>query len=55
MVESYEISESYTTQDEGKPRESCGLFGVYGDTAAAALIYRGLFSLQHRGQECPKY
>ncbi len=51
MVDPCEISESFPTQDEGKPRESCGLFGVYGDPAAASLIYRGLFSLQHRGQE----
>jgi amidophosphoribosyltransferase len=27
------------------------LFGVYGVSPAAPLIYRGLFSLQHRGQE----
>ena len=33
------------------PREECGLFGVYGSDDAASLIYRGLFSLQHRGQE----
>ena len=36
------------------PRENCGVFGVYGlETAetAASMIYRGLFSLQHRGQE----
>ena len=34
-----------------KPRESCGVFGVFGVEQASALIYRGLFSLQHRGQE----
>ncbi|MBM4143442.1 MAG: amidophosphoribosyltransferase [Lentisphaerae bacterium] len=33
------------------PREECGLFGVYGADGAAALIHRGLFALQHRGQE----
>jgi amidophosphoribosyltransferase len=32
-------------------RESCGLFGAYGVEDAASVIYRGLFSLQHRGQE----
>jgi len=32
-------------------RESCGLFGVFGTSQAAPLIYRGLFALQHRGQE----
>lgn len=34
-----------------RPREHCGLFGVYGVENASALIYRGLFALQHRGQE----
>lgn len=33
------------------PRESCGLFGVYDVGTAAASIHRGLFALQHRGQE----
>lgn len=33
------------------PRETCGVFGVYGIPNAAPLIYQGLFSLQHRGQE----
>ncbi len=33
------------------PREECGVFGVFGVENAAAEIYRGLFSLQHRGQE----
>lgn len=32
-------------------REACGLFGVYNAGEAAGLIYQGLFSLQHRGQE----
>lgn len=33
------------------PKEYCGLFGVHGHPNAAPTIYRGLFSLQHRGQE----
>lgn len=33
------------------PREHCGLFGVFGHDPVAPLIYRGLFALQHRGQE----
>lgn len=33
------------------PHENCGIFGVYGLEKAAPLIYHGLFSLQHRGQE----
>jgi amidophosphoribosyltransferase len=34
-----------------KPRESCGLFGIYGHPEAAKLSYFGLYALQHRGQE----
>ncbi|MBN2284715.1 MAG: amidophosphoribosyltransferase [Deltaproteobacteria bacterium] len=34
-----------------RPRECCGVFGIYGDAAAAEKTYLGLFSLQHRGQE----
>lgn len=37
--------------DSDSPREHCGLFGVYGVKDCAPVIYRGLFSLQHRGQE----
>jgi amidophosphoribosyltransferase len=37
--------------DEDKPHEECGIFGVYNHENAAPLIYQGLFSLQHRGQE----
>ncbi len=38
-------------QPTDKPREYCGVFGVYGVANAAQHIYNGLFSLQHRGQE----
>ena len=31
--------------------DECGVFGVYGHPEAANLIYLGLYSLQHRGQE----
>ncbi len=34
-----------------EPHESCGLFGVFNVPDAAHVIYRGLFALQHRGQE----
>jgi len=37
-------------QDFG-PRESCGVFGVFGHEDAARLTYFGLYALQHRGQE----
>jgi len=33
------------------PRESCGIFGVFGHDDAAKLTYFGLYALQHRGQE----
>ena len=33
------------------PRESCGLFGIYGHPDASTLSYFGLYALQHRGQE----
>ncbi len=34
-----------------RPREACGLFGGFGLPQISPLIYQGLFSLQHRGQE----
>jgi len=37
--------------DDDKPREACGIFGIYDHPEAAALTYFGLYALQHRGQE----
>jgi len=34
-----------------KPREACGVFGIYGHKEATTLTYLGLYALQHRGQE----
>jgi len=34
-----------------KPREACGVFGIYDYHEAAKLSYFGLYALQHRGQE----
>ncbi len=34
-----------------RPREECGIFGVYHHEDAAKLTYFGLYALQHRGQE----
>ncbi len=34
-----------------KPREACGVFGIYNHPEAASLTYFGLYALQHRGQE----
>ena len=36
---------------ERSPRETCGVFGIFGVPGAAPLIYQGVFALQHRGQE----
>jgi amidophosphoribosyltransferase len=41
----------YNPMRDDTPKEACGVFGVYGVEPVAATIYRGLFSLQHRGQE----
>jgi len=38
-------------RDSDKPREACGVFGIYNHPEAAALTYFGLYALQHRGQE----
>jgi hypothetical protein len=37
--------------DSDKPREACGLFGVFNHPDAAKMCYFGLYALQHRGQE----
>ncbi len=37
--------------DDEKPREACGIFGIYDHPEAASLTYFGLYALQHRGQE----
>jgi len=40
--------------DDDKLREECGVFGVFLNDShqdAAPVVYHGLFSLQHRGQE----
>ena len=38
-------------QQDGAPRDKCGVFAVYGHPDAARVTYFGLFALQHRGQE----
>ncbi|MGA6927638.1 MAG: amidophosphoribosyltransferase [Desulfosarcina sp.] len=40
-----------TVYNDDKPREACGLFGVFDHPDAAKLCYFGLYALQHRGQE----
>ncbi len=39
------------TQENDKPKDHCGVFGVFGHPQAALLTYYGLHALQHRGQE----
>jgi len=34
-----------------KPKEECGIFGVFNHPEASNLTYLGLYALQHRGQE----
>ena len=39
------------TIDNERPRDECGVFGLYRHPDAAQLTYFGLYALQHRGQE----
>jgi amidophosphoribosyltransferase len=41
----------YFDHDDDKPREECGVFGIYGHPEASLLTALGLHALQHRGQE----
>ncbi|KAL8060250.1 hypothetical protein ABFX02_02G012300 [Erythranthe guttata] len=41
----------FSDDDDDKPREECGVVGIYGDPEAARLCYLSLHALQHRGQE----
>ncbi len=40
-----------TWTDDDKPREQCGVFGVFGSDDSSVLTALGLHGLQHRGQE----
>jgi amidophosphoribosyltransferase len=40
-----------TNDDDDKPKEECGVFGVWNVPDAAAVTALGLHALQHRGQE----
>lgn len=45
-------NEIFSNFNPDKPREECGVFGIYGhDLDVAKLTYYGLYALQHRGQE----
>ena len=41
----------YICETDPRPREACGVFGIYNHPEAARLTYFGLYALQHRGQE----
>lgn len=34
-----------------KPNDHCAVFGIYGHSQAAQMVYYGLYAQQHRGQE----
>src|SRR5271157_3716241 len=36
---------------QSRPKDCCGVFGVFGHPNAAEVTYFGLYALQHRGQE----
>jgi len=45
------ISLDAPSEHNGKPKDECGVCGIFGNTKAANLTYLGLYALQHRGQE----
>ncbi|KAK7310589.1 hypothetical protein RJT34_08183 [Clitoria ternatea] len=45
------LSQFFSNNDDEKPREECGVVGIYGDPEASYYCYRALHALQHRGQE----
>nr|XP_043630366.1 amidophosphoribosyltransferase, chloroplastic-like [Erigeron canadensis] len=44
-------NQNFIISDDDKPREECGVVGIYGDPEASRLCYLALHALQHRGQE----
>lgn len=51
MTGSMDHAETGDRYGDDRLREECGVFGIFGDPAAAALTALGLHALQHRGQE----
>ncbi len=46
------LDDGMVDPEAGKPREACGVFGVYAPGQPVAhLAYLGIYALQHRGQE----
>lgn len=46
-----ELGDGASAPGDDRPREECGVVGLFQVPDAAQLVYRGLFALQHRGQE----
>lgn len=44
-------STSAVIVEDGRPKDECGVCGIFGHEDAAKLTYFGLYALQHRGQE----
>ncbi|KAK9082602.1 hypothetical protein Scep_029073 [Stephania cephalantha] len=44
-------SDPFDISSSDKPREECGVVGIFGDPEASRLCYLALHALQHRGQE----
>ena len=51
MTQSEAQSLFFLHQDDDKPKEECGVFGIIGHPDASAHVALGLHALQHRGQE----
>ncbi len=52
MEELYDLTQPPTAPDEDRPREACGVIGIYAPGRdVARLTFFGLYALQHRGQE----
>jgi amidophosphoribosyltransferase len=53
-LDSIPPNDSYLDDSAGKPKEACGVFGIYSRALVGELAQRtyfGLYALQHRGQE----
>ncbi len=51
-VDRFETQPTQTKAISGRPREACGIVGVFmNNEAVAQTTFYGLFALQHRGQE----
>nr|MDQ3841178.1 amidophosphoribosyltransferase [Actinomycetota bacterium] len=53
-MDSVPPNDSYLDGSAGKPKEACGVFGIYSRALVGELAQRtyfGLYALQHRGQE----